>query len=131
MISVTPRLRTATIIVQNAVRIVGVVLIVLGFLFWTGHSFALVPLHRQLGVALVILLWILAGIAIRAGVPAGLVFSSILWGLLVVFFGITMGQFLPGRSHEVIRILHFLIGLGAIGLAESLGARIKRSRQPA
>ncbi len=131
MISVTSRVRTVTIIVQNAVRILAVILIVLGFLFWTGHSFNLVPLHMQLGVALVVLLWILAGLAIRARVPLGLILSSFLWGLLVVFFGMTMGRFLPGRSHEVIRVLHFLIGLGAIGLAESLAARIKRGGQPA
>lgn len=129
MISVTPRVRTATIIVQNAVRILGVVLIVLGFLFWTGHSFALVPLHMQLGVALVVLLWVLAAIGIRVRVSGGLILSGILWGLLVVFFGMTMGRFLPGRSHEVIRVLHFLIGLGAIGLSESLAARIKRGNQ--
>ncbi len=129
MICVTPRLRMATIIVQNAVRILGVVLIVLGFLFWTGHSFALVPLHMQLGVALVVSLWVLALIGLRARVSGGLILSGLLWGLLVVFFGMTMGRFLPGRSHEIIRVVHFLIGLGAIGLSESLAARIKRGNR--
>lgn len=119
-------MKTATVILQNAVRILGVVLIVLGFLFWTGHSFSLVPLHMRLGVTLVILLWVLAIIGVRAGVHPGLIVFSILWGLLVAVFGMTMGRFLPGRSHEIIRVLHFLIGLGAIGFSESLAARIKR-----
>jgi hypothetical protein len=37
---------------------------------------------------------------------------------------------LPGRSHEIIRVVHFLIGLMAIGLSESLASRIKRRTQP-
>jgi hypothetical protein len=38
----------------------------------------------------------------------------------------TMGRMLPGPAHEVVRVLHFLIGLGAIGLAETIGGKIKR-----
>jgi hypothetical protein len=49
-----------------------------------------------------------------------------LYGVVVVAFGMRMGTLLPGRAHEVIRVLHFLIGLGAIGLAESIGVRMRR-----
>lgn len=119
-------MKTATLILQNAVRALGVVLIVLGFLFWTGHSFYLVGVHRGLGIALVFLLWILALIGSLMRVHWQLVVACILWGFLVVIFGFTMGRFMPGRSHEFIRVLHFLIGLGAIGLSESVAARIKR-----
>jgi hypothetical protein len=120
-------MKVSTLIVQNLVRVLGLILLILGFLFWTGHSFDLVRLHMNLGVALVLLLWILAGIGIAAKVKPGLVVAAILWGALTVFFGMTMGRLLPGRAHEVIRVAHFLIGLGAIALAESLGARIKRA----
>jgi hypothetical protein len=37
-----------------------------------------------------------------------------------------MGGLLPGGAHEVVRIVHFLFGLGAIGLVEMIGAKIKR-----
>ena len=37
-----------------------------------------------------------------------------------------MGGVLPGRAHEVVRVAHFLAGLGAIGLVETIGARIRR-----
>ena len=120
-------MKIAAILIQNAIRILGLVLIILGFLFWTGHSFALVPLHMRLGITLVVLLWVLSVLAIRAKVNPGLIVLSIGWGLLVAVFGMRMGAFLPGRSHEVIRVAHFLFGLIAIGLAESLAARIKRS----
>ena len=120
-------MRLAVIIIQNAIRLIGVILIVLGFLFWAKQALNLVPLHMRLGVTEVVLLWVMALLALRARVSLGLVIVALLWGLLTAGFGMKMGSLLPGRAHEIIRVLHFLIGLGAIGLAESLAARIKRS----
>jgi hypothetical protein len=79
-----------------------------------------------MGVVFVFLLWAMAAFGASAKVSPALVVTAFVWGLLVLYFGMSMGRFLPGRAHEVIRVLHFLIGLGAIGLLESLGARIKR-----
>ena len=120
-------MKSAVLILQNAIRLIGVILIVLGFLFWAKQALNWLPLHMRLGVMEVVLLWALAILALRARVSAGLVTVAILWGLLTASFGMQMGSLLPGRAHEIIRVLHFLIGLGAIGLAESLAARIKRS----
>lgn len=119
-------MKTATIIIQNAVRLIGVILIVLGFLFWAGHAFNLVPVHMKLGISLAGLLWILAILGMVARLSPVLTILAILWGALVVFFGMRMGGWLPGPAHEAIRVLHFLIGLAAIGLAEMISARIKR-----
>lgn len=51
-------------ITANVLRIlvsaIGAIMIVLGLLFWTGNGFALLPLHMLLGVALVLMLWIIA-----------------------------------------------------------------------
>jgi hypothetical protein len=120
-------MKTAAVIVQYAVRLLGLALIVLGFLFWSRTAFSLIPLHMRLGETLVALLWILAILGIPAKAPPGLIAAAIIWGLVVVGFGMTMGGFLPGRAHEVIRVAHFLMGLAAIGLAETLAARIKRA----
>ncbi len=122
-------MRLAIITLQNAIRLIGVFLIVLGFLFWAKQALNLLPLHMRLGVTEVVLLWALALLALRARVSIGLVIGALLWGLLTAAFGMQMGSLLPGRAHEFIRVLHFLIGLGAIGLAENLAARAKRSRQ--
>ncbi len=119
-------MKLAVTILQSAIRLIGVFLIVLGFLFWAKQALYLLPWHMRLGVIEVLLLWILAVLALRARVSAGLVIAALLWGFLTAGFGMKMGSLLPGRTHEVIRVLHFLIGLGAIGLAESLATRIKR-----
>ena len=59
-------MKTATTVAQMLVRAAGLVLIVLGLLFWTGNALTLIPIHMLVGVALVILLWVLAGIALPA-----------------------------------------------------------------
>ena len=63
-------MKTAAIVVQNAVRVLGLALIVLGFLFWSRTAFSLIPLHMRLGETLVALLWILAILGIRGKAPA-------------------------------------------------------------
>jgi len=120
-------MKIATLIIQNAIRLLGVVLIILGIQFWTGQAFTLVPLHMRLGETLIALLWILAAMGLRSSVAKGLVFGAILYGVFVFAFAMNMGRFLPGGAHEVIRALHFLFGLGAIGMAEAIAGRIKRS----
>src|ERR1700677_3681532 len=105
-------MRIATMVIQNAVRVLGVILLVLGFMFWSGHSFEYVPVHMRLGVILVSLLWIIAAMGLRAGVKPGMVLGAMFYGLIVVAYAMRMGMLLPGSVHEVVRVVHFLFGLG-------------------
>jgi hypothetical protein len=123
-------MKAATTILQMLVRLAGLILIVLGVLFWTDHALTLVPVHMLVGVVLVFSLWALAVVAARAGVHPGLVALAIGWGFIVPLLGLTQERLLPGDAHWVIQVLHLLVGLGAIGQAEGLAARIK-GRRPA
>jgi hypothetical protein len=98
-------------------------LIVLGIGFWTGHWSALIPTHMLLGLLLVLCLWVTALIAASVGVPVGPVAAGIVWGAAVVALGMTQMSVLPGPSHWVIQIVHLLLGIGAIGLNETLSRR--------
>jgi len=120
-------MRVAAVVIQNAVRVLGLILLVLGFLFWSGHSLRFVPVHMRIGEVLIGLLWILAGIGLRKGVPPGLVLGGMFYGVIVLAFAFRMGSFLPGEAHEIIRVVHLLLGLGAIGMVEMIGGRIKRA----
>ncbi len=120
-------MRNATTTAQMLVRISGLIQITLGLLFWTGHLFSLVPLHIAVGIVLVLSLWTLAGIAARAGVSPGFVVVAFGWGVLLPVFGLTQSQLLVGDSHWIIRVLHLLVGLAAIGQAEGLAVRIRSS----
>jgi len=120
-------MRTAATVFQMLVRLSGLILIVLGILFWTGNTLDLVPVHMLLGLILVISLWALAFLAARAGAPPVQVIAAAVWGLVVPVLGVTQDQLVPGDAHVLIRILHLLVGLIAIGMAEGLGQRIKRA----
>ena len=122
-------MKIATTVFQTLVRLSGLILISLGVLFWTGHALTLIPMHMLVGFVLVLSLWALAVLAARAGVHPGLVILAVLWGGLVPVLGLTQDRLLPGDAHWMIQVLHLLVGLGAIGQAEGLAARIK-GRQP-
>lgn len=124
-------MQTATTIALMLVRVTGLINIVLGVLFWTGHALTLIPVHTQLGFVLVLSLWALAVLGAWAGVSPAPVALAFVWGLLVPVVGMTQDRLLVGDAHWVIRVLHLLISLGAMGLAEGLAARIKSARAPA
>jgi peptidoglycan/LPS O-acetylase OafA/YrhL len=120
-------MKTAVLVIQNAIRLLGVVLIGLGIMFWSGHSLDLVRTHMRLGEVLVGLLWVLATMGTRAGVKPALALGAIIYGFFVVMFAMRMGGILPGGAHVIVRILHLTLGLGAMGLAESIAAKVKRA----
>ena len=70
-----------------------------------------------------------------AGCPGGLnlafVGLAIVWGFLVPALGMTQDQLLVGDAHWVVQLLHLLVGMGAMGLAEGLAAGIKQPRTQA
>jgi hypothetical protein len=121
-------MKTAATVIQMLVRVAGLTQIVLGMLFWIGSALTLIPLHMLIGSVLVLLLWTLAGISLWAGVNRGRAVLALVWGLIVVALGMTQNQILPGSAHWVIQVVHLLVGLAAIGMAEGLAAGIKQTR---
>jgi hypothetical protein len=120
-------MKTATIVVQMLIRLSWLVLIVFGFLFWAGRALTLLPLHLIIGVFFALLLWVLAYLALRCGAGTGLAVLNILWSLVLLILGMTQNRLVTGSAHWTIQVLHLLVGVAAIGLAESLGARMKRA----
>jgi hypothetical protein len=115
-------------ILRIAVRLLGTIMIVLGLLFWSGNAYELLPVHMLLGLLLVLLLWTVAILAARTGEQPARVGLALLWGIVVPVFGMTQAQVLPGDLHWLIRVLHLLVGLFAIGLVEMLTTRaLKRT----
>jgi hypothetical protein len=123
-------LQTATTIAQLLVTISGLTAVILGLLFWTGNALTLIPIHMVVGLVLVLSLWTLAVLGIRAGVHPGFVALAIVWGLIVPALGATQTQLLPGGAHWVIRVLHLIVGLVAMALGHQLASRIRQAHAP-
>jgi hypothetical protein len=124
-------MRTAVTALQMAIRLDAAILVILGLLFWTGNAFNLIPIHMLLGLLLVLMLWAIAALGATQGVPIGMVVAAGIWGLVVVWLGLNQDSLLPGDLHWIIRVLHLLVGVAAVGLAESIGVRIRHAPVPA
>lgn len=111
------------------VRLGGLVMIVLGLLFWSGNALTLTNEHEMLGVLVVLALWTLAFVALRKGVSVGLVIGGLLLGVVVIGFGMTQTSLMNGATRavvETIKVIHLLLGLALISLGEVLTGRIRR-----
>jgi hypothetical protein len=118
----------ASTVVQMLIRVCFVVQLVLGGLFWTNNARGLVPLHQLVGFIFVIAIWIQAGLAARAGVNLGLVAFAVVWALVMPILGLSQTELLPGSAHWVIQVVHLLVGIIAVGLAERLATGVQSRR---
>ncbi|MGE5334136.1 MAG: hypothetical protein ACM3N4_05505 [Nitrososphaerota archaeon] len=116
---------TATI-ASWVVRLGGLVMLVLGVLFWTGNALTLVSEHMTLGLLVVLALWVLASVAMRQGVNIGLVIGALVLGIVVIAFGLAQTTLLVGSAHVVIEVIHLLLGLSLISLGEIISGRLRR-----
>ncbi len=109
------------------VRLCGLILIILGIIFWTGHALGLISVHMVVGLLLAVALWVLAFLGARAKVGAGFVTLVAVWALIMVVFGAMQARLMPGTAHWVVQVLHLLIGIAALGMGDQLGLRLSRA----
>ena len=119
-------MRRTIVVLRWVIRVCAIVQLTLGSLFWTGNASTLIPLHMLTGLVLVLGLWTQAALGARAGLGIGLLGLALGWGAIVVDVGLTQDSLLPGDAHWLIQVLHVLIGLAAVGLAESIAVRSLR-----
>jgi len=117
--------------VQLTIRIAGGLQLILGVLIWTGRLEVMLFLHILIGVILVIGLWVLAWLANRAGVTPNWVGLLIFWGLVMILIGLTQAMLFTGSTHWIIQVVHLLVGLAGVGLAEMLVRRFGLTKGPA
>lgn len=120
-------MRVTLTVAQMLVRITGVLLLILGLLIWTENAGNLIGIHMLLGLVLVLSLLVLAVVSTQAGVPMGLAGGVAVLALIVLALGMTQASLLPGSSHWIIQVIHLLIGMAAVGSAEAIGGRLRRT----
>jgi len=110
------------------VRLGGVFQLVTGAMLWFGSEPSWAPHHMEVGVLFTIALWLLALMGGFSDVTPRLVGVGMVWGLVVMVLGFSQSILLQGSLHWLVRGVHGLVGLAAMGLAEALGAAILRAR---
>jgi hypothetical protein len=115
---------------QRVIRVLGFTQVVIGIAIWMGYGLRPPVVHIGIGFAFVLGLWVLAILGARARAGGGLVALLVAWGVLTAALGIVQGDVLPGPHHWVIRVLHLVVGLAAVGQAEALAGRMRRASAP-
>jgi hypothetical protein len=128
-------MRATTTTILWIVRVAGILQLVLGALFWTGHAYSFVSLHIISGTLIVLALWTAAVLALVIRTRRGLAFFGLLWGLALPAFGLRQATVLVGPMHWIVRVIHLIMGLAAMALAGTLGQAIlavlpQRAPQP-
>jgi hypothetical protein len=108
------------------VRITGSIQLLLGIIIWLDLAPVLVPVHILIGLVLSIALLTLSYLAYRAGISTGMVIFTVVWALILPVLGMAQANLIPGPGHWIIAVVHLLFGIGAIGMAETLGARMQK-----
>ena len=108
-------------------RLAVLVALAMGIIFWTGNLENLQLVHMLIGFIVVLSLWVI-GLAqgfIKGG-SFGLAVATFVLGLVLAIVGLYQKNWLPGSAHWVIRVIHLLLGLSAIGLGEMIYARTRK-----
>ena len=109
------------------IRLLVVVMLILGIIIWTGNADVLINIHMLIGIITVLCLWVFAILYARSpGGDWGLAIGAIVLGIVVAIVGSLQKQWLVGSAHWVIQVIHLLLGLSIIGIAEAMGARVRR-----
>lgn len=116
-------LRTARV----AMRACAAVLIVLGIALWTGHNARFIPVHILVGLLFVASLWAIAIAGAARRVPLPLTVLTVLWGFLVFWLGVHQVALLPNGAHWIVQVLHLIVGLAGVGIAERVAGTALRA----
>src|SRR5438445_1237982 len=118
-----------TVVVRIAINIVRVRVLIelaLGILFWTGNADSLQIVHIVIGILVVLSLWTLGIAQGLQGGSFGLALATFVVGFLLALVGLFQKQWLVGSNHWIIQVIHLLLGLSAIGIAEMINGRYRR-----
>jgi hypothetical protein len=108
-------------------RLDGLAALALGIILWTGSA-AQLKIHILTGFVMTITLLLLGLFGFFARIKPAMPIVAIAWAILLPYVGFAQLHLLPGASHVVIQVIHLLIGICAIGVAEAVGAQISRAK---
>lgn len=117
-------MRTTLKILLVILQVAVIAQLALGILFWTGHGLTYIPVHIAIGSVLVLVLWTVAVLALVMRVRRGLAAFELVWALALAMFGMQQATILVGPLHWIIRVVHLLMAIVAVRLAESLSKSI-------
>jgi uncharacterized membrane protein YczE len=113
------------VVLRWILRIAFLISFALGCALWAGRGYAYLQFHMWLGFIITFTLLAIVILSLIARVKPALPLIALLWAVALPIFGIAQLRLMPGPNHWIVRVVHLILGLGAIGLGESLCKRIR------
>lgn len=105
----------------------GVFALILGLLFWSGRASNLIQLHMLLGFLVVGALCVVGTAQTFSHAGSWLIAAcTVFIGALLLVLGMTQSSLMVGEFHWIIRVIHLLLGLTAIGIGHMAAARYRK-----
>lgn len=106
----------------------GALALILGLLLWTEVAPHVVQLHMLLGFLVVAALWVIGiGQALAHNGSWLIAAGALIIGALVLVLGMTQSSLMVGDFHWIMRVIHVVLGLTAIGIGHMAAARYRKS----
>jgi len=116
----------------NIIRLGFLLAIILGIMLWTGNFDNLKGIHMLIGIIVVLSLWVVGLVqGFQKGGSLGLAAATFVVGLALLIVGLFQESWLTGSPHWIIQVLHLILGISTIALAEMIGGRTRRRARSA
>jgi uncharacterized membrane protein YobD (UPF0266 family) len=113
-------------LLQWCTRVAGIFALICGVLIGRVSYGWLPRVHTVLGIVVVAALVLIAVAGFFARLPPVLPIAGVFWAGATLYLGYAQFHLMTGAGHWMIEWAHALLGIGAIGLAEAIGARVSR-----
>jgi hypothetical protein len=105
----------------------GVFALFLGLLFWSGRASNLIQLHMLFGFLVVGALCVVGTAQAFSHAGSWLITAcAVIIGALLLVLGMIQSSLMVGEFHWIIRVIHLLLGLTAIGIGHMAAARYRK-----
>jgi hypothetical protein len=115
-------------VLSMVLRVLFVVQLILGIFFWFGAAEGLVGIHMLIGICFVAVFWLIGvAYALRGG-SLTFVLGTFVLGLILALYGMFQTRLLTGSGHWIVQVVHLLLAVLAIGVAEMIAGRAQRTQ---
>lgn len=118
---------SSTTFAITGVRVSGLLVLAAGITAMVGLFALPFVIHLVFGGALSLFLLFLSGKGLRARLPLSLALLGLFWSLLLPLWGLAQNYLVVAALPWLPKALHILCGVGAMGVAEVIGARLLRA----
>lgn len=118
------------VLLRWVIRLAGLAGLVLGIVIWSGSGYRYLQSHIWLGFIVTFSLLLLVLFALLSRVRPALPLLGLAWAVLLPVIGIAQLRIVLGPNHWTVRVLHLILGIGAIGFGEVLAKRALLRNRP-